>query len=36
MKTKDNKQEQKKVNPVYEYFQKLRGTLIVNDPMLLV
>ena len=36
MATKEVKQEQKKLNPVYEYFQKLRGTLIVNDPMLLV
>ncbi len=36
METKETKQEPKKLNPVYEYFQKLRGTLIINDPMLLV
>ena len=36
MAMKEPKQEPKKLNPVYEYFQKLRGTLIVNDPLLLV
>ncbi len=30
------KQEEKKLNPVYEYLMKLRGHVFVNDPMLLV
>ena len=34
-KNKDN-QQPKKLNPVYEYLMKLRGQVIVNDPMLLV
>ena len=36
MKAKEIKtKESKMLNPVYEYFQKLKGTLIINDPMLL-
>ena len=28
--------EEKKLNPVYEYLMRLRGHVFVNDPMLLV
>lgn len=28
------KQEKKKINPVVEYFQQFKGTLIINDPAL--
>ena len=32
----DTKQEKKKVNPVWEYFTRLNGQVIINDPTLLL
>jgi len=35
--SEDNKKEEtKKLNPVFEYFRKFRGSLVINDPTLLL
>ena len=35
-KNEQKEQEQKRLNPVMEFFAKFRGTLIINDPALLL
>jgi len=35
-KKQEPKQEKKKINPVFEYFQQFNGTIIINDPSFLL